>query len=51
MDKRMQLLLALQQVENIVSLTEENEYKNYIYLKLISVKYELERQLNNLQYV
>lgn len=50
MDQRTKLLLALQQLENIVNLTKENEYERYIYSKLITVKYELERQLTNLQH-
>jgi len=50
MDERTKLLLALQQVENIVNLTSGNEYERYIYSKLISVKCELERQLSNLNH-
>jgi len=42
------LIIALYQLENIVSLTENNEWKNYLYNYLSPVKYELERQLNNL---
>ena len=42
------LLVALQQLNNIVSLLENNEWKDYIYNHLSPVKYELERQLANL---
>jgi len=48
MDESTRLILALQQVENICSLTKNNEYRVFIHNKLISVKYELERQLSNL---
>ena len=49
-DERFLLLAALHQVENIVKLTEENEYKQFIYMHLNSIKYELERQLTNLNH-
>tara|TARA_B100001057_G_C22092414_1_gene660048 strand:- start:32 stop:232 length:201 start_codon:yes stop_codon:yes gene_type:complete len=48
MNERERLIIALYQLENIVSLTENNEWKNYLYNYLSPVKYELERQLNNL---
>jgi len=48
MRERERLIIALYQLENIVSLTENNEWKNYLYNYLSPVKYELERQLNNL---
>jgi len=48
MKERERLIIALYQLENIVSLTENNEWKNYLYNYLSPVKYELERQLNNL---
>ena len=41
-------MIALTQLENIVRLTENNEWKNYLYNHLSPVKYELERQLTNL---
>ena len=40
---------ALRQVDNIVSLLEENEWRNYLYNHLSPVRYELERQLTNLK--
>ena len=46
-DERFLLLAALHQVENIVNLTEENEYKQFIYMHLNPVYYELQRQLTN----
>ena len=48
MDEQTKLILALYQVDGIVKLTEDNEYKHYLYCKLSSVKCELERQLTNL---
>ena len=42
------LLFALTQIENVVKLTEDNEWKMYLYNHLSTVKYELERQLANL---
>jgi len=45
-DQRYILLAAIQQVDNIVSLLEENEWKNYMYQHLSPVRYELERQLS-----
>jgi hypothetical protein len=38
------------QVDNLVSLTSENEWKSYLYGHLSSIKYELERQLTNLNH-
>ncbi len=46
--ERMRLILALWQVNNIVELTKDNEWVNYLYNHLSPVKYELERQLTNL---
>ena len=48
MDKRQQLTLALQHVDGIAELTEDLEYRDYIYNKLITVKCELERELSKL---
>ena len=42
------LILALAQVENLVNILEDNEYKSFLYNHLIPVKYELQRQINNL---
>ena len=44
----MKLTLALMQVNNIVELTKDNEWENYLYSHLLSLKVELERQLTNL---
>ena len=42
------LVSAIHQLDNIVKLTENNEYKQFIHTRLISIKYELLRQLTNL---
>ena len=42
------LLAALLQLDNIVELTDGNEWQDYIYNKLIVLKCELERQYTNL---
>ena len=47
MDTITKLILALQQIDNVVELTSDNEYKNFLYNNLISIKVELERQLTN----
>lgn len=48
MDEQTKLILALYQVDGITKLTEDNEYRHYLYCKLSSIKCELERQLTNL---
>ena len=42
------VMSALLQLDNIVQLTEGNEWQDYIYNKLITLKCELERQYTNL---
>jgi len=42
------LIFALQQIDNLTSLLEGNEYQLFLYGHLISMKCELERQLTNL---
>jgi len=44
-NEEMKLTLALMQVNNIVELTKDNEWENYLYSHLLSLKVELERQL------
>jgi len=48
MSEEMKLIIALQQIHNIVNLTKENQYKQFLYSHLSSIQYELERQLTNL---
>ena len=48
MDEQTKLILAIYQVENIIELIKDNEYKQYMFMHLNPVYYELERQLTNL---
>ena len=48
MDDITKLILAKYQIENIIELTKDNEYKQFIFMHLNPVYYELERQLTNL---
>lgn len=47
MEQRTKLLLGLQQIDNLTSLLEGNEYQSFLYSHLISIKVELRRQLAN----
>ena len=51
MDDITKLIPAKYQVENIIELTKDNEYRQYIFMHLNPVFYELERQLTNLRIV
>jgi len=48
MNEKTKLILALQQIDNVTSLLEGNEYEKFLCGQLISVKVELKRQLRNL---
>ncbi len=48
MDEQTKLILAIYQVENIIELIKDNEYKEYMFMHLNPVYYELKRQLTNL---
>lgn len=47
MSEKEKLIIALKQVDDLVHLLEDNEWKVYLYRYLSPVKYELERQLHN----
>jgi len=47
MENKTKLILALQQIDNLTSLLEGNEYQDFLYSKLISTRIELQRQLNH----
>lgn len=49
MNEETKLLLALYQVEGIIELTKDNEYKEYIFRHMNPVYWEIKRQLTNLQ--
>ena len=50
MDERTKLMLAFMQVNNIVELTKDNQWKEHLYRHLSSIKYEIERKLTNLNH-
>ena len=43
MDKQTKLILALYQMEGIINLIEDNEYRQYMFMHLNPVYYELKR--------
>ena len=47
MTEQIKLILALQQIDNLISLTNDNEYQKFLYNHLISVQVELKRQLSH----
>lgn len=47
MNEATKLLLALQQIDNLTSLLEGNEYQDFLYSHLISLNVELKRQLSH----
>ena len=48
MDEQTKLILAIYQVEGIIELIKDNEYRQYMFMHLNPVFYELDRQLTNL---
>lgn len=46
MTDQTKLILALMQINNLTELLRDNQYKVMLYSHLISVKVELERQMN-----
>lgn len=48
MDEKETLVLAIEQIETTLDLIKGNVYETYMNLKLISVYYELQRQLDKL---
>ena len=49
MTEKERLIIALNQIDNVTALLENNEWKNYLYNHLSPIQYELQRQLTNLQ--
>ena len=47
MTSQTNLILAQMQVNNVIELLKGNEYEQYMVNKLISVHYELDRQITN----
>ena len=50
MNEKARLLMALQQINNIADLIQDNKYRDFMYSRLVSVEVELQRQLTNLTY-
>lgn len=50
MTEQQKLILAQMQVDNLLSLLKGNSYENYMCEKLQGIKYELNRQLTNLNH-
>ena len=50
MDEKTKLILAIIQVENLVSITKDNEWKDFLYGHLMTIQVELERQLSLLKH-
>jgi hypothetical protein len=48
MDEKETLTLAMEQIKSTLDLIRGNDYESYMNLKLTSVYYELQRQLDNL---
>jgi len=47
MNEKIKIILALQQIDNITSLLEGNEYEQFLYRHLVNVKIESKRQIVN----
>ena len=46
MNEITRLILSIEQINNVISLTQDNEYEDYIKGQLIPASIELQRQLN-----
>lgn len=45
MDRKIKLVLALQQIENVFELTKDGPYAGFFSSHLFPIKFEIERQL------
>ena len=50
MNQETKLVLGIHQIENLLTLLQGNEYQKYLYSHLIPIKFELSRQLTNLNH-
>ena len=50
MNDQTKLMFALEHIAHLEDLIEGNEWENYLSSNLITIKYELERQLSQRQY-
>jgi len=47
MTEETKLILGLIQIDNLISLTKDNEYQKFLYNHLITIQVELKRQLSH----
>ena len=47
MTEKQKLILAMMQIDSLLRLLEGNEYQQYLYSSLITMKIELKRQFGN----
>ena len=47
MTEKTKLILALLQIDNLTGLLNKNEYQQFLYRNLMSIRVELERQLSH----
>lgn len=47
MTEKTKLILALLQIDNLTGLLNKNEYQQFLYSNLVSIRVELERQLSH----
>ena len=50
MNDQTKIVFALEHVAHLHDLIKDNEYEDYLKGNLVTIEYELERQLSNLQY-
>ena len=50
MNDQTKIVFALEHIAHLHDLIKDNEWEHYLKSNLLAVEYELERQLNNLQY-
>ena len=50
MNDQTKLVFALEHIAHLHDLIEDNEWENYLKSNLLTIEYELERQLSKLQY-
>jgi hypothetical protein len=47
MTEKQKLILAMMQIDSLLRLLDGNEYQQYLYSSLITMKIEIRRQLNH----
>ena len=50
MNDQTKLVFALEHIAHLHDLIEDNEWENYLKSNLLTIEYELERQLSQIQY-